>query len=289
MFVGSFQLDARTDLEEGDFLRNGDEIVIRWEMDDNGLLKCAVEVPSLGRVFDTRNFYSYSAGYQNFEGKDGEALAEAVLTDAEHDLEAIKTTLGNKVDVDVEKLQRRTERQRETLSQSVDADTRRSVTEEARTIRQEISRIKHAPENRADVLLRELAEAQETFDRDVREHADPTSAELFDRLVVTIRQAIKNGDISGAERALKEMEGILYRELWRNPAYLVYLFKTLSSERHLSVDKELHDNLVSEGQNALAANDIDALRYAIARMFENRFFVGGDDKVIAAMAGLMRG
>jgi molecular chaperone DnaK len=288
LVVGSFQLDSKADLEEGDLLRKGDEITIRWEMDDNGLLKCTVEIPQLSRVFDTRNFYTPSAGHQNFEGKDGESLAGAVLADAGRDLEAVKTTLGNKVDTEVEKLQRRVDRQREALLQSVDAETRRSVTEEARTIRQEISRLKHAPENRGDVLLRELAETQEAFDRDVREHADATSAELFDRLVVTVQQAIKNGDMSGAERALREMEGILYRELWRNPGYVLYLFKTLSSERYLSVDKALHDTLVSEGQRAVASNDLDGMRRVLAGMFENRFSVGGGDKVIAAMAGLMR-
>ena len=201
LFVGSFQLDAKTDLEEGDLLRKGDEIIIQWEIDDNGLLKCAVEIPSLGRAFGTRNFYTPTAGHQNFEGKDGEALARAVLDDAERDLEAVKTALGDKVDADVERLQQRVERQRENLSQSVDADTRRSVAEEARATRQEVSRLKHDPENRAEVLLRELAETQEAFDRDVREHADTTSAELFDRLVGTVRQAIRNEDMSGAERA----------------------------------------------------------------------------------------
>ena len=88
---------------------------------------------------------------------------------------------------------------------------------------------------------------------------------------------------------LKDIESILYRELGRNPAYLVHLFKTLSSERYLSVDKALHDKLVSEGQEAVAANDVDGLRRVLAGMFENRFSVGGDDKVIAAMASLTRG
>ena len=289
LLIGSFQLEAKNDLEEGEFLRKGDEIIIQWEVDDNGLLKCKVEIPSLGRVFDTRNFYTPSAGHQNFEGKDGESLAGAVLADAERDLEAVKTTLGNKVASDVEEMQRRVNGQRATLSQSVDADTRRSVTEEARAIRQKISRLKHAPDNRADVLRRELSETQEAFDRDVREHADATSAELFDRLAGTARQTTRNGDMPGAERALKEMEDILYGELLRNPGYLIYLFKTVSSERHLSVDKALHDRLVSEGEQAVAANDVDELRRVLARMFENSFSIGGGDKVIAAMASLMRG
>ncbi len=287
--VGIFQLDARTDLEEGDILRKGDEIIIRWEMDDNGLLKCAVEISSLGRVYDTRNFYTPTAGHQNFEGKDGEALAGAVLADAERDIETVKTTLGNKIDSDVEGLQRRVARQKETLSQSVDADTKRSVTEEARAIRQEVSRLKHDPENRAEVLIRDLTETQEAFDRDVREHSDTTSVDSFDRLVGTVQQALKNGDMQDAERALLEMVGILYRELWRSPAYVIYLFKMVSSERYLTVDKALHDTLVSEGREALTANDIDGLRHVLVAMFENRFSVGGDDKVIAAMASLARG
>ena len=289
LLVGSFQLDAKNDLEEGDFLRKGDEIIIRWEVDDNGLLKCKVEIPSLGRVFDTRNFYTPSAGHQNFEGKDGESLAGAVLAEAERHLEAVKTTLGNKVTADVEEMQRRVNGQRATLSQSVDADTRRSVTEEARAILQNISRLKHAPENRANVVLRELSETQEAFDRDVREHADATSVELFDRLADTVHQAVRDAKMSGAERALKEMEGILHRELLRNPGYLIYLFKTVSSERHLSVDKALHDILVSEGEQAVAANDVDELPRVLARIFENCFSVGGGDKVVAAMASLMRG
>ena len=92
-----------------------------------------------------------------------------------------------------------------------------------------------------------------------------------------------------AERALLEMVGILYRELWRSPAYVIYLFKMVSSERYLTVDKALHDTLVSEGREALTANDIDGLRHVLVAMFENRFSVGGDDKVIAAMASLARG
>jgi hypothetical protein len=51
------------------------------------------------------------------------------------------------------------------------------------------------------------------------------------------------------------------------------------------VDKALHDTLVSEGQRAVASNDLDGMRRVLAGMFENRFSVGGGDKVIAAMAG----
>ena len=114
------------------------------------------------------------------------------------------------------------------------------------------------------MVLREPSETQEAFDRDVREHADATSVEPFDRLAGTVHQAIRTGDMPSAERALKEMEVILYRELWRNPGYLIYLFKTVNSERHLSVDKALYDGLVSEGEQAVAANDVDELRRVLA-------------------------
>lgn len=287
--VGSFQIDAESDLEESEVLRKGDEIVVQWELDDNGLLRCAVNIPSLGRELESRNFYTPNAGHQNFEGKDGASLANAALAGAERDLEALKTTLGGKVVADIEEMQQQVDNQRTALSQSLDADTRRSVTEEARTIRQKISRLNHAPENRADVLLREASERKDFFDSHVREDADATSVELFDRLSGTFHQAVRNGDVPGAERALQEMSGIIYGELWKNPSYLIYLFNTVRSDRHLSVDKALHDRLVSEGKRAVAANDIDELRHVLARMFDNCFSIGGGDKVTATMASLMRG
>ena len=287
--VGIFRLDAKADLEDGEFLRKGDEITIQWTLNDNGLLECEVQIPSLGRVFERRNLYTPSARHQNFEGKDGDSLPRTILKKAERELKAVKTTLGNRIETEVKKLQERMDRQKEILSQSMDADTRRSVTEEARAIRQEVSRLKHAPKYWADVLQRELSEIQEDFDRNVRERADATSAGLFDRLVATAGQAISNGDMPGAERAREEMKSILYREIWRNPPFLLSLFKTFSSERHLSVDKVLHDRLVSEGQQVVAANDFDELRGVLVRMFKNRFDDGGDDKVTAAMASVMRG
>lgn len=288
LFIGPFRLEAERDLEHGEVLRKGDPIIVHWEMDDNALLKCAVELPGLGRIFDTRNFYAPSAGHQNFEGEDGTALAEAVLADAERDLESISTTLGDQIEAEVGQLQRRLERQRETLAQAVDADTRRSVTEEARSVRQEISRLRHAPANRASVLLRELFESVVAFETRVREHADATSAALFDRLATTADQAIRSGDMAEGERALKQMEAIGAEAVWRSPAHLVFLFKTLAGDRHLAVDKALHDRLVAEGQRHVAANAIDQLRRILFEMARNRFTVGDAGKAVAALAGITR-
>src|SRR5262249_53202821 len=40
LFVGSFVIKGQSHLERGETLRKGDEITIRWSMDDNGLLNC---------------------------------------------------------------------------------------------------------------------------------------------------------------------------------------------------------------------------------------------------------
>lgn len=286
--VGSIQIDAGTDLEKGQFLRKGDEIIIHWKVDDNGLLICEVEVPSLELKLGAHNFYNSNAGHQDFEGENGGALVEEILADAERDLEMVKTTLGDKVATDVENMQGKLESQKTALAASSEAETRRSVTEQARAVRQQISRLKHSPDNRAKVLEQEMFDTVETFDQFAKEHAGLTSIDLFSRLSLTVQQAIRNSEIPEAERALSEMKGILQAELWRNPSYVVHVFKMSSPERHLAVDKALHDKLVAEGEEAVAAKNFDGLRRTIFQILENQFFVGGGDKITATMAGLMR-
>lgn len=286
--IGAFQLDAVRDLEEGDRIRTGEQLIVRWEVDENGILKCSVELPGLGRVLDSRSFYAPNLGARNFEGQEGEALAGAALEDAKRDLDSATEALGDNAEDELEKLRERVERQEESLGHSEDADTRRSVTEEARAIRQALARLKHAPENWGAVLSQQASGLEAVFDEHVREHTGAASSGAFDKLAETARDAIRRADMSEAERAVKGMEAILYRELWQNPAYIVRQFKARAGERHLAVDKALHDELVTKGQKALAGNDIDSLRRILFQMFENRFAVGGDTGTVL-MAHLTRG
>lgn len=289
LFVGSFRIDAEKHLEKGETLRRGEEILIHWHMDDNGLLNSTIEIPSIGRTFDTDKFYADTAGHQNFDGQDGAALAYSVLADAERELAAAEQSIGASAGTVLDTVRAKLLTQRNELAQAHDADSRRSVTEEARGMRQELSRLRHAPEHRAAILRQELAEAERTFNEDIRDDADPRVCETFDRLASTVRSAISANVLDDAERALKAMDGIVFRELLSQMPYLIQFFRNLAAERYLAVDKALHDLIVDDGETAAEAQDRDALRKAISRLFDNRFTVGGGDKALNTVASLMRG
>lgn len=290
LFVGSFRISG-DDIPTSLAIRKEDEINVKWNMDDNGLLSATIEIPSISQIFDTGRFYADIAGHQNFEGADGTQLADAVIDDAALDLESVDEVLGDTANEEISNLKQRLNRQQETLEHAHDADTRRSVTEEARQIRQSLSRLKHAPENRGLVLMQQLIELSAEYERDVRFEADPRSNERFDQLAATTRAALERGDQSAlkeAERALSEMQKVYFQEVYQQPGYLLGIFKALSEERYLATDKELFDQLVQEGLEAVAENDLDTLRGIIGRMFENMFSVGKVDKSISLLAGLMR-
>lgn len=286
--VGVFRLDAMTDLEPGQPLRKGAEVIIHWAVDDNGLVKCAIEVPDLQQKFQSRNFYDPTISQQTFAGEDGEALTLSILHEAVEDLTSAELLFADSNPAELEKLRHRLERGQEELAQSGEADTRRQVSEEARQVRQEISRLRHRPKNQVAVLRQRLDELCENFSSYIGDDADPRSRESFDGLSRTARQALADEHVPETEQALEQMSSIYHRELHRQPAFVVHFFKHIAAERFLAVDKAVHDRLVAEGGQALAANEIDRLRGVIGRMLDNLMLVPTGDRTVAAMAGLMR-
>ena len=66
MFLGS-------DLPEGKILHKGDEILINWNKNESGIIKIAVELPSIEKTL-TGQFYSSVIAHKTYAGKDGEQL-----------------------------------------------------------------------------------------------------------------------------------------------------------------------------------------------------------------------
>lgn len=289
LFVGSFVINGQSHLERSETLRKGDEIIIKWSMDDNGILNCSIDIPPLSKTFDTGKFYVSAAGHRNFEGEDGAALTDAVIKAAESELLSTQEVVGENGRAALEELRERMLRQRDALTQSADADARRSVTEQARAVRQQLSRLRNAPENRGMLLERELTDSVESFDAVLRENVDPRIAEIFDRQAGTAKLALRGNRLDDAERAIHEMRAMAQREVWSLPSFLVYMFKEFASDRHLATDKALHDRLVKQGEVAVKANDIDTLRHVMAQLASNTFSIGAATSKVAALAGLMRG
>jgi molecular chaperone DnaK len=285
--VGSFRIEAK-DLPEGRRLRKHDEIKFHWRMDDSGVLTASVELPSLGQFFRETRFYAPQAGHRSFEGSNGTRLAATSLDQAEEDLERATEIVGDGAGADVEDLQERLARQRQQLEHSSDADGNRSITEEARRLRQDVAIMLHKPEHRAAAFTSELAELKSTFNFGAREIADPRSVKRFDELAQSASREIAHGGFDHVERALEEMRAVMARVFWSDPSFVAEVFDSTADESYLALDPELHQRQVEAGRQALARADVDGLRQVVFEMMRNRISLGGSGKTAAVLATILR-
>ncbi len=285
LHIGNFRLNSRDELERGERINRGVDFVIDWKMSDNGTLSFSVELPSLGRVIDATNLYRSEDGGINYDGQRGAEVATTMLARVESDLDELETTLDENADPSGD-IRKRIERQHAALSTSVDADTHRSVAEEARKLRQAVALLKMSPENEERVLDDEVAKAETSFD-ELRDIAQPVDTERHDKLLVTTRRSIREKNYDAARRSLDEMQGIRMKVLAESPDFLIEIFRRLAEEHHLAVDEALHAQLIEAGVEAAKSGEVDRLRMIIGQMFDNRVSTGADTAEIVELAHLL--
>ena len=285
LHIGNFRLNSLNELERGERINRGDEIIIDWKMSDNGTLSFAVELPSLGRIIDASNLYSYQDGGINYEGERGAEVAATMLAKVESDLEDLESTLEREPDNSGD-IRRRIEQQHSARSTSTDADTHRSVAEEARKLRQELTLLKMSQENIEPVLVEEVTKAELSFE-ELRSNAQPVDEERHDKLLVSARGSIREKNFDLARRSLDEMLAIRMKVLLETPDFLLEIFQQLGAEKNLAIDEELYEEHVSKGLEAAKSGDIQQLRFIIGQMFQNRVSTGADAAEIVELAHLL--
>ena len=289
LHVGAFRI-AASDLERGEVVRRGDHVRVYWTVDDNGLLDCELEVKGqgIGRRFKTGKMFTYQRAQQNFDGPEGETLAQAALDAAQRDLAEADRTLGPKISRESHDLARRIERQRQELRTAYEADTRRLIAEEARVIRHDIFKIKTRPENIGDALNGEIDHLVVIFNAEVRPNVDAPAVQPFDQLTRSARDAIARGNINDAIKSFTTMRDIFRTEAGRQTAFMIKFFLAVARERHLALDRQHHERLVQSGELAVARKDLAGLHAVIRQMFDNRIRIDAAPGATAALASLMK-
>jgi molecular chaperone DnaK len=288
--IGVFKISGN-DLQDGTRIREGDEIVFNWKMSDSGLLNATLDLPTHSQTFDTPKFYVAQAGHESFDLESGSRLATTVLEKAKADLEEVKTALNGEVTSELEKAEKDLEKQEETLKNAQDPDTARAITEKTRHIRQAISSVKHAPENRRMVLSGEIESKEEAFNSLCREKAEQKLVERFDSHIRSAKECLVRGDIKSlqeAERHLEEMATLLTLQLWQDPQYILEVFKRQVERSYLATDKSQYDANVQNGIEAIKQNDVDELRRIIFKLTDLQITVGGADETIVKAASIFR-
>ncbi|WP_150525610.1 Hsp70 family protein [Roseibium sediminis] len=285
LHIGDFHLSAASGLDVGERLNRGDKVLVHWKMRDNGLMSFSVELPTLGKIIDAANLYLAPAGHKNYEGQLGSEIASCLLAQAEQDLEELSEILHEAADPSG-KLHKRIERQHLSLSTSTEADTNRSVAEEARRLRQEIALLRMSPENEKRVLDTEIIEAEEDFDV-LRIIASEAETSRYERLVTSARRLVREQDYEAARNSIEEMRGIRMKLMVQSPDYLIGLFRNLAESSELAVDPQLHEKHIVEGIAAVRCEDLEQLKKVIGRMFENQMPGSGDAREIVELAHIL--
>jgi molecular chaperone DnaK len=287
--VGGFRLYSN-DLEKGDIIRRGDPVIVHWSIDENGLLDCSLEFREINRTYDAGKMYIASEGHKNYDGDVGFRLASESLNGAREDIDSLERALGSDVAEVIPKFRSRLGRQREALELATDADTRRKISEEGRAIRQEISRIRNKPEFVRAVLRSDLDQFVGEFAAGVSSMVDPKVNTQIHRLAGLARGALnKSGPhaVDDARRSFDEVRGVLFQALAKQPTFWIGRFEGLAEDRHLAIDKTLHDELVRKGEASIREKDIDSIRALTFRLAKNQVRTA-DPGGSAALAGLTR-
>ena len=271
LHIGAFHIRG-TDLPEGLSLRRGTELLVHWAMNEGQTLQAEVEVPELGQVFDTNNFYDWQTGRSSFEGEDGARLATDLLDGAEEDLDRAEKLLPLSQRAPLQGLRGRLDSARAGMI-GADPDARRSAAEEARLVRQAIATACNTPDARAAVLRRELNDQLRFFDRDIRPHTPAGVAARADQLATAVRAEIDAATPDGfdmADSLTRDINALYWKEGLRLPQVCAMYWRWLRAERHLMRDKDSFDRAREAGDRQLAAGDMDGLRESLHAMWNNK-------------------
>jgi hypothetical protein len=253
-------------------------------MDENELLTASAEVPYLGLHVEDRRIYLDNVGHEDFGGEAGQVLVGEMLVSAERDIELLEEDLGTRAASEIAALRRRLQRQYDDFIACADADGYRKVSEEARHIRQECSRLRHSDPFKKASLTAELNRISGIFDS-VAEESD-TRANRIAQLTQTTKHALADNRHDEAERAIDELRMVVFNILRDQPGFVVAQFEHVAKARHLALDADLHDRLVQEGLLALENGDMDNLRQVIGQIFANRAIQESVSHDLAALAHL---
>lgn len=272
-FIGTFELYG-TDFTEG-VIPAGAELVCDFEVLDSGTIKLEVTAACIGGSFNSaRNYYSGQAGHIDYTN-----ASRSIRENAQKMLDRLAELSATVTDERLTQAKDRAQRAHQVRDGETDPDLAKQAMDDVQDAKRllSIARKDHLPTIREI----ELENVIRMFDDVVREYAKPSEASAFDNLVRTARRSIeqKTGDFESHLSDLKQRNfEILFRVDW----FIVQRFRHFCESDHLFPDSRQHAHYAATGEEAIKANDIEALRVILYEMEKLRIDWSDDDDMIAA-------
>jgi hypothetical protein len=120
------------------------------------------------------------------------------------------------------------------------------------------------------VLTAEVDGLAQAYNATVRNHAPRSTNDRFDALLEQVHEALQHGRPDDARRSYAEMIAIFLDGAKEQPGFHVDMFLSFTRERHLAIDKALHDRLIAESEACIDRNDLGGLRRVIGQILDNQ-------------------
>lgn len=279
--VGVFRIGGE-DLPSGYRVNEGDIIAFDWNMSDSGILQASVTLndgvnPPL--ELKARRFYAPQAGQVSFLDEQGHLFASSIVKQAEEEIGDLAAASGPDGGPEIKLLSSRLLEQSETLNEAGnDPETLRRITEETRFIRQDIARV--AKKHRGSMLQRRLGKMVAVFNRIASPHADASEKPRFENHTLKVQKIIDDGEpqaFDDADLLLSEMRDMFFTIAWRDKNYIYTWYKHLVNEPFLFPNQEEFKALVKEGEDLIAADNLDKMKDLVTRMLAARVALGASD------------
>jgi len=278
-FIGMFEIKG-SDFDDA-VITSGAELVCDYEVLDSGNINLEVTVPSIGGLFHSdRNFYSRQEGQIDYSNASKLVEEESDLT--KNRVDEMESTISDP----------RLDQAREKLEQASGLSGNNDDPESSKQAMDNVQEAKKLlAQTRKDHLKSirqlELDKAVALFDEVVREHARNSEESAFDNLARTAQVDIDNNK-SDFESHLDDLRSKSYLILWRQDWFVINRFKSLAEHAYLFNNAEEHTTLVTAGNEALRANDLDKLRQIIYQLDMMRVGSSNEDEMLSS-SNIVRG
>jgi molecular chaperone DnaK len=272
-YIGALTLTGSS-FENG-VIPHGAELICDYEVTDSGNVRFEISIPSIQGSFPSKqSFYSRQAGQIDFAnaGKRVQEDAGALRTQ----LEKLSARIE---DPRLEQVEKRLE-DAETVGPT-EGDPERAKAAMGRVLEAKKILATVRRDRRKETRKMELEECEKFFEDVIKPLARPSEITSYESLLATARRAIDRTDSSEFEAKLAELRGRNFEILWRQDWFVIDCYKRRCEEPHLFPDQVHYKELIDQGKQALAADDIDRLRQIVHRLNSLRVGPALDDAMLA--------
>lgn len=276
-FIGVLKISG-TDFDDG-VIPTGADIECDYEVSDSGNINLEVSVPCIGASFSNRNLYSRQEGQENLND------VETIANKGNELIERIDKIEEQIEDPQLDIARRKAERaayiDNDGNSDPEDAQKASNDLLEAKKILNQVRQ-----KNIKTIHQMELDDLVELFNGAIRKHADDNEIQNFENLVKFAQRSIDRND-SDFESILGDMKLKCMMILMRQDWFIVDTFNHLVSSDADFIDKNRFYELKREGLQAMARDDVMALRSIISALYEIR--INNDEDDMFETVNIIRG